>query len=154
VDGNDPGTTVTLRSGVETVAVRAEARSIVPFERLEVVLDGTVAAVVQASGSPWSAKIETDIKVGEGGWLAARCYGPAGVFGHTSPICVRREETPLAVDRDAIAELTAQIDKSIEWLSRHGRFENDQQRDRLNDIFRSARAILVSQCDSGTSNRF
>src|SRR5262249_35027162 len=78
VDDQDPGTVLARETG-GVVRVRAEARGLVPFERLEVIRNGQVVADATASGSPTRAVVEAEVPVVEGGWLATRCRGSATV---------------------------------------------------------------------------
>jgi hypothetical protein len=152
VNGQDPGAVLDLPDSGQPVRVRAEAQSVVPFERLEVVAGGTVVASAEANGTPAAAILEADVAVPASGWLAARCRGrqqlfsrPANqrVFAHTSPVYVRVQGQPPPADPAAVATLAGRLEQMLEWVEREGRFENDQQRERLAGVFRSAREVLT-----------
>jgi hypothetical protein len=152
VAGRDPGASVEVPSAGQTVSVRAEARSILPFDRLEVVANGQVVA--SATGSPASAIVEGEIPVPVSGWLAARCLGNQQIFGrpanqhifaHTSPVYVRRADKPLRVAADAVAGFVAELDRMLVWVATKARCDSDSQRQRLADIFQSARQELLSR---------
>jgi hypothetical protein len=110
-----------------------------------------VAASATPNG-PWhEARLESEIRVPKGGWLAARCSGsvclPACflaqlVYAHTSPVYVRVKGQPAPVDPAMVRLLLDHLDTSLQWVQTDGRFENDAQRARLIGIFHEARLIL------------
>lgn len=71
-----PGAVLDLSCSPMSVRVRAEARSLFPFTRLEVVYNGNVVAHAESVGSPCRASLEADVEITAPGWLAARCWGP------------------------------------------------------------------------------
>jgi hypothetical protein len=151
VDNEDPGATLELAAG-QPVHVRAQAQSQVPFERLELVANGTVIADKAVTGSPASALIECKWTPASSCWLAARCWGqhqlphrPANqcVYAHTSPMFIRYEAQPLPVDPAAVAFFSTHLDRIFEWVTSKGRFENDRQRENLVSIVQTAREVLA-----------
>jgi hypothetical protein len=97
VDGRTPGDEITMGSGGGTVQVQVEARSHVPLHRLEVVVNGRVAASRDAANGARELTLDEKVKVSGPAWIAARCaskYGPTtnwalGIQAHTSPVYVR-----------------------------------------------------------------
>jgi hypothetical protein len=157
VDGNDPGSVLDVAAA--TVHVRAEARGVVPLESVEILLGGEVVAEASAHGSPIAnVALETDVTVPASGWLAARCGSshqlfqrPANqrVFAHTSPVYLQKAGQPMSVDAAAVTRFLAALDRMLDWAAREGRFENDQQQERLAGIFRTARQTLLSRASTG-----
>jgi hypothetical protein len=152
-EDNGPGSTIRLAPG-QPVRVFAEARSLVAFEQLEIVVNGQVAAGQTASGDPASARIDKEIAIPDGGWLAARCHGKAQmpghaegqrIYAHTSPIYVRVNGKPPPIDAGAVFEFHMYLDKMLYWVNNQARFENDAQRQRLADIFHEAGRVLESK---------
>jgi len=98
VSGNGPGGEITLaQDGPESLAVRADAVSIAPMDRLEIVVNGRVVRSAPASDSLHIA-FQGEVAVPEGGWIAARVLGPSSryvtdsyAFAHTSPVYVLRD---------------------------------------------------------------
>lgn len=99
VDGAGPGA---VREGLDPakpVRIRARAVSRLPFDRLEIVQDGEVVAEALAAGQR-EARLEREISVRRGGWIAARVRSAAKthagtkVFAHTSPVYLRVPDTP------------------------------------------------------------
>jgi hypothetical protein len=148
VNGHDPGAVLDLPDGDTTVQVKAEAQSLDAFDYLAVLMNGSVAARSEASGSPSRATLEADLVVREGSLLVATCMGPfifermLQIAAFTSPVYVRpggRESRP---DPAAVESLTADLDRGAKWVDLEGRFENDRQREHLAGIFQAARNVL------------
>lgn len=129
VDGKAPGSTVTAR---EKVRVTARALSRIPFDRIEIVQDGHIVAD-QASIAGREARLEREIDVEQGGWIAARISGGAKtyagypVFAHTSPVYLRYEGTPHR-RAEAVGSFIDEIDSSMRTIRKSFRFDSDAQR--------------------------
>jgi hypothetical protein len=151
INGHDPGTTLELDASTPTVRVAVEASSVVPFEHLEIIANGSVVASKQTSASPANAILEAELPVPVSGWIAARCRGaqqlfhrPANqrVFAHSSPVYVRVGGQPPRADSAALAALTVQLDHMLEWVERESRCETDKQRADFAHVFESAKDVL------------
>jgi len=127
VGGQEAGGEVRLGSAAGPgVEVRVHVSSIAPIDRLEVLVNGSVARAVsrpggtQASGGgghelSWTGSVS----VPDGGWVAARVVGPphrfiadSYAFAHTSPVYVVREGRPpfaSAADARFLADVVAAI---------------------------------------------
>jgi hypothetical protein len=159
LDAEDQGPGATIRLAPhKPVRVRAEARSLVPFEHLEIVVNGKVVAEQLANGEPFTARLESEVAIPEGGWLAARAWGSAWlpgqlegqrVYAHTSPIYVRVEGKPPPVDAGVVFEFHMYLDKMLYWVNNQARFENDAQRQRLANIFHEAGKVLETKLNTG-----
>ena len=101
VEGKDIGDTVRVAAGGGTVDVEVSAESAAPFEILQLVVGGRVAAEASAPTGTRKLALRERLKVDGHTWIAARAGGPAyydarrtldamerGVFAHTSPIYV------------------------------------------------------------------
>ena len=97
VNGKEAGDTIALPAGKVKLHVKARARSLEPYEKLEIVVNGKVCKQVAPAGDHFDASIDETIEVDRGGWIAARAYGPKmlpygatwrkmPVFAHSSPI--------------------------------------------------------------------
>ena len=97
VDGHLPGEEIRLKAGGGTLEVRVEARSFVPFERVEVVYNGRVIASREAREGTREMVLSERVRVSGPGWLAARCASRLSwppwppdlafsVAAHTSPV--------------------------------------------------------------------
>jgi hypothetical protein len=154
VNDQGPGAMVQLPENPPAIRIRAEARSMVPFERLELVHNGIAVAAAEASGTPAMATLEIELPPAAGGWLAARCWGAPQplaspdrgqdrVAAHTSPVYVEVPGAPLPIDANALAVFVQYLDDSLTWLAANGRFDNDAQRTHLTGILETARQELV-----------
>jgi hypothetical protein len=148
VNGKGPGEALDLSGTDSTVHVRAEASSLVPFERLEVVANNVVVADRSATGSPLTAVLEADVPMPLGGWLTARCWGPyldrlnGWVGAQSSAVYVQVAGRGPPIDPASLIALDRHFEKPLWWVDCEARFENDAQRERLAAIFRSARDHL------------
>jgi len=151
VEGENPGAVLDLPSGRTTVRVRAEARSALSIERLEIIANGEVVADKEATGWPSSALIETEVDVRNGGWLIARCSGdreePDALCwrnqAHTNPVYVQVDGRPPPANPSSVPELQKVLDEKQAVVESCCRFETDSQRDRLLGIFQAAREELL-----------
>jgi hypothetical protein len=129
VDSQGPGATITPRGRVR---VNAHALSRIPFERIEIVLDGRIVADQLAVSGP-EVSLEREIEIEEGGWIAARISGPGKtyadfpVFAHTSPVYLRVPDTSFR-RAEAIGSVIDEIDRSVRVIRKSYRFDNDAQR--------------------------
>lgn len=108
VAGRGPGGEIDLGSGgSETVPVMADAISIAPIDRLEIVVNGMVARTVPA-GDSLRITFRGNVPMPDGGWIAARVLGPSSryvtdsyAFAHTSPVYVERNGRSFRSAEDA-----------------------------------------------------
>jgi hypothetical protein len=150
VNGQDPGATLDL-ADQEAVQIQVEARSLVPFEHLEIIVNGGLAAETSAGGNPCEARIDSAVQIPPGGWIAARCWGKTWVPGsyagqyacaHTSAIYVRKSGRPAPANAEALQRLLGNLMEGLSWVDRVGRYENDAQRLRLRKVFEDAIQVL------------
>lgn len=153
-NGHDPGATVSLEAAGQSVRVLAEARSIVPFEQLEILLNGVAVAKAEATGTPSRSSLEAHIAIPASGWIAARCKGsrqlfhrPANqrIFAHSSPIYLRVAGLSPRPDPAVVSMLSKELDNMLEWAEREARCENDRQREHLAEVIRQAKAVLSAR---------
>jgi hypothetical protein len=98
VNGTKPGGAISL-SFPETVRLSSRARSQLPFERLEIIVNGEVVQTAAARENRRSSAIAFALPVKESCWIASRCMGKWNkelfyshpVFARTNPVylCVR-----------------------------------------------------------------
>lgn len=133
------------RDGSRPVELLAEAASIAPFEKLELVANGSVVASTKPTigNSPmanvWSATIEVEHPLPEGGWVAARCWGTAKsslyphvpVFAHTSPVFVLASGRTGPRVPEAVAALRREVEAVQHWIETEGRFTIPRRKEQL-----------------------
>lgn len=151
VNGRGPGEAVDLESGADKVQVSVQARSMVPFDLLELIQNGEAIAQATATGSPCSAALEVEVAVSETQWLAARCRGalqllqaPSNqrVLAHTSPIQVRVASRPFQPRAASLQRLQKELGRMRQWAREKARCDSDRQRAKLAGIFDQAMDIL------------
>jgi hypothetical protein len=116
--------------------ITASARSLEPFDRLELLMDGTVIAATSGSGEPCEARIEAERRFDSSAWLAARCvsskkcelYPHLPLFAHTSPTYVVVPERHPAPDPAAVEWLRQSVLKTRDWIEQEGRFLQPRSR--------------------------
>ena len=122
-NGTGPGAILRRPDRVKVVA---QAISRVPFDRLELVHDGSVVAEKSARDGR-EARIEWDGTIQRDGWLAARIGGKTKtrtgyeVFAHTNPIYVQAG-TPSTARAVAAAAIGKAIEQSVIFLRKNFRF--------------------------------
>ncbi len=122
VDGHSPGEEIGLGAGGGTLEVQVQAKSFVPFHRLEVVLNGTVVAFREEKTGTREMTLQDKVRVPGPGWLAARCAARQdptvwglSIAAHTSPVYVRVPGQDLFSPSAAAYFLTL-IDGTQAWV--------------------------------------
>jgi len=107
VDNKSAGETIRRNPG-ESVRVRATAESQYPLDRMEVVVNGRVAATAKADAGGRTIAIDQAIPIAESGWLGVRVSGPPhpdhpgpSLFAHTSPVYLDVTGKPVSARADA-----------------------------------------------------
>jgi hypothetical protein len=154
VDDQGPGSVLAAEPAGQTVRIRAEAQSVVPFDQLEVLVNGHLQASKSPSGNRQAAAVETEVRLTQSAWIVARCWGRdyvAGdlgqcVYAHTSPVWVENGVRSLRPDARNDAPLQAILARTKEWVQQHARCSSAQHRLRLEAVLESASRALQSRC--------
>jgi len=149
VDGRTPGDEITLGVGGGKIEVCVEAKSFVPFHRLEVVLNGKVVASREEKGGTREMTLNEKVQVAGPAWMAARCcsrLGPTtswglGIQAHTSPVyfCVPGQELFSA---PAVAYMLTLIEGAEAWVRNLATRPDPERFERLCKILSDAREHL------------
>jgi hypothetical protein len=133
VDGVGIGGTVVVPRGAASVEIVGSATSATPLGSLQVVAGGVVVAEAVAPAGATHLEIHERVSVDGPTWLALRSGGPAyfdaprtqdfftrGIFGHTSPVYVRRRraETDDPADAGAAEFLLSRTLAAREYVVR------------------------------------
>lgn len=148
-DGHPPGQEITLGRGGATVEAHASAKSFVPFNRLEIVLNGQVVASREAASGTREMALTEKIHVPGPGWIAARCSSELGpvtswefmVQAHSSPVYLAVPGQDL-FSPPAAAYMLALIDGSQAFVENVAIRPDPERFARVRKIFEDARAQL------------
>jgi hypothetical protein len=159
-NGRSLGQTIEAVKG-ESVSVRAEVRSRLPVDRIEIVQGGEVVAVKENPTGSQDLTFETNITVDKSSWVAARAYssellpyqawdviGFDGIplLAHTSPIYIEvNGKAPRS--REDAAYLIQWVDRAIEWARTEARYETEGQREEIIALFERAKAVYQEQIE-------
>ncbi len=146
VAGRGPGEEIALEAGAPaSVRVRAEAASIAPMGRLEIMVNGVVASSVEAQ-DPYQVVFDGEVEVRDGGWVAARVLGPSSryvtdsyAFAHTSPVYVVREGQTFLSAEDA--RFLAEAVEAAWQRADRGPWRSDAERARFRAAVDEALAV-------------
>jgi hypothetical protein len=148
-DGRAPGDEIVLRGGRGRVDVRLEARSFVPFHRVEIVWNGAVVASRDEEAGTRETTLRETVSLSGPGWLAARCssrLGPTTAWGlaiqaHTSPIYVHVPGSDL-FSAPAVGYMLTLIDGAETWTRTLATRSDPERMERVLSLFRAARQRL------------
>jgi hypothetical protein len=158
VEGREPGGEIALAEGApETLRVQARAISIAPIDRLEVIVNGAVAATAEAV-DPLSVEFDGEVAIPLGGWIAARAIGPSSrtisdsyAFAQTSPVYVVRGGRPFTSAEDA-RFLGEAVDALWRRLDRRAPWRSEADRERFREGVERARAVYSEIAARSASN--
>ena len=143
VEGKGPGETIELPAAGK-VRIAATAESHVPFERIEVIVNGKVAAHEALAASNKTRRLEVELLIGRSSWIALRVRGPAhpAVFdgpawAHTSPVYVKVAGREIASREDA-AYFVDWIEQMVRSVAARDRFARAEDRRQVEALFRGA----------------
>lgn len=136
VDDRGPGDTLTLGKR-KVLAIEARAHSLRPFERLEIVVNGKVAASVPAQGQGRRAELSLNYPADQSLWIAARCMGGSPeetsiwthpLFAHANPVYIDYAGRDLAEPESAcyLLDFLKPLEK---WAREEAWFENRDRKD-------------------------
>lgn len=150
LDGHTPGDEITIDSGGATVEVQVEAKSIVPFNYLEVISNGRVVASREDRGGTREMTMKEKVRVAGPGWLAARCSSrlinatgqwPLQVCAHTSPVYFQVPGQEL-FSGPAVTYMLTLIEGSLTWVDNLAPRPDAERFERVRKVFHDARERL------------
>ena len=150
VNGKEPGEELQLSDGKGpiSVTVEAEVASIIPVDRLEIIVNGHPVRSEAIQSGRMRATIRQEVVLEKSSWIAARAVGPGhrlimndpNAFAHTGPVFCYLNSQPIRSPEDAQFWVTW-IDELIEDVKDRGTFATDQRRDSVIELFRKAQAV-------------
>ena len=136
------------------VSVRAEVRSRLPVDRLEIVQGGKIVAVKENPGHRQKLVFETTIEVEKSSWIAARAHSSQilpyqtswyvrrkgiPLMAHTSPIYVQAGDEPTRSSEDA-AFFLEWVDEALRWVKTEAKVSQESQRQEMIGHLREGQA--------------
>ena len=148
-DGHPPGQEISLGAGGGTIEAHASVKSFVPFNRLEIVLNGQVVASREAASGTREMTLTEKIRVPGPAWMAARCSSQLGpvtswefmVQAHTSPVYLVVPGQELFSAQTA-AYMLKLIDGSQAFVENLATRPDPERFARVRRVFEDARAEL------------
>ena len=142
------GSTIPIDGGGK-LEVELTFQSHYPVVAAEIVADGVVVHR-QGFGLEGSRDgvVRCELLAERDGWLAARLWGDArdsfdqSIYAHTSPTWFHCGVAPDSRPGAARFFLDS-IDESLKWIDTVGRYNNDEQREDVRDLFRRGRDIYA-----------
>ncbi len=145
VAGQLPGAVVDLRaSRRKQVNAFVRWQALRPVQRIELVCNGEVVAREEYSEGLREGVLRARLAVPNDSWIAARCWGRQrdsyghSQWAHTSPVYVEAGG-PNPAARASGEFFVEEIERAIEWITTKGRFEHDDHRQRMVEIFNAGR---------------
>ena len=147
VEGQGPGEEIHYpgAGGPVRIKVEAEVHTLVPVEKLELLVNGSVVATKPAEGDGTHVRIEQRVELAESSWIAARATGPGHrlitndpeAFAHSSPVYCYLGNQPISSPEDA-RFWADWIEQLIADVKQRGTFATSARRDSVVSLFRKA----------------
>jgi TolB protein len=157
VNGKGPGETCELSSAGK-VRVEAMVESYVPIDKLEVIVNGKLAAhdelVPGDPKRPRLSRFDTELPIDRSSWVALRVRGPddptvfdGPAWAHTSPVYVAVAGKRVASRPDA-EFFVNWIDQMLQVVAARNRYENAENRREVEALFRRAQDEFRKMVDA------
>jgi hypothetical protein len=107
-----------------------------PILKVELILNGKVAAVIEGDGRQREVTVRLKTQIGESSWIAARAKtisypGEPEIWAHANPVYILKDGKPVYIKRDRDA-LRARWAEEVEYYKSAGfQFEKENQRQEL-----------------------
>ena len=128
------------------LSVQATWDSHYPINRVEIIFNGQVVAAESHPDGSKMGVFSKDITSCTDGWIAARLFSNARdsfaqpIWAHTSPIYVKTGAEAIE-KKQAAVWFDEHIEKSLEWVTKKGKFYTDSQRKEVVDLFRQGQQV-------------
>ncbi|MFN7996406.1 MAG: CehA/McbA family metallohydrolase [Bryobacteraceae bacterium] len=134
VDGADPGKRISIDRET-SVGAEVTATSQLPFERLEIIVNGEIVHAAPAIENQRSGKLKFRYPATKSAWLAARCMGKPHpelfythpVFAHSNPVYIQYGDDRIE-DAGSARYLLSFLRKLENWARAEAHFANASQR--------------------------
>lgn len=152
VEGAQPGATVS--ADTDKVHVMADVESHVPFDHVEVVVNGEVLFATSVPENSEETlmhrhRFEIDVPIEQSSWVALRVRGPSHplvfdgpVWAHTSPVNILVDKQPIRSADDANL-FVEWIDQLLRVVAARNRFVSEVDRQQVESRFLEAREAFL-----------
>jgi hypothetical protein len=117
-----------------------------PIHRAEMIFNGKVVAAESYPEGSKAGALKADVILPNDGWISSRLFSDARdsfaqpVWAHTSPIYVKTGAAS-PEKKEAALWFEDHIEKSLEWVTKKGKFYTDSQRKEVIDLFKQGQAV-------------
>jgi len=147
---------IIIFEGEKTVKVHVEAKSLLPFGKLEIVVNGKVVAWeilpdYSKKRDIYSLDLEVDVGLSESSWIAGRVTSqntpgmlPRGltVFAHSNPVYFLHNEKPVHVEKSV--EYLQTYQKAVRnWMELFSNFNSEAEKDEAMMYLEKAEGALI-----------
>lgn len=183
VNGRPPGESLEVSSRNPVLRVHASAQSQLPYDRLEIVVNGAVIADSSPSGVEHRASIDIEYPVKESCWIAARVLEDSGTYRakevnmrtmhqargtlHGDYYGTRRPETVFAHTSPVYVLLNRQpirsqedaeyyvryLDNAIAWLDKQGNFARPSDKTATLEAFRAGQRVYRRRAEEASQRK-
>ena len=161
VDGQEPGGQVTVGQPEAPVRVQIICRGLVPWAKIQVMVNGVIAAVLLNKDRVTSLEWSLELPIDQDCWVAARCldeedgeYSKPGQFAHTSPVYIkfRTGTIPRSRGEGLDQKLLGELAAMQMWAREQANCETPRQRERLVNLFQQAQDELQRRLGCATAS--
>jgi hypothetical protein len=183
VNGLPPGEVIEVSPKKPIVQIQASVQSQLPYDRLEIIVNGTVVADSSPAGSQHRADISLEYPVGDSCWIAARVLEDSNTYrakavnlrtihqargtlhgdyyGTRRPETVFAHTTPVYVIRDGQpirsqedAEYYVRyLESAIAWLDKEGKFARPSDKTATLEAFRTGQRLYRRRAEEAAQRR-
>ena len=148
VNGKEAGEEIRWEAGSLPLKIDAEAVSHVPMTRMDLIVNGRVAASQEAEGGGKLIRLNREMEISDSAWVAVRVYGgphklipnDTSLYAHSGPVYCYRGDRKIAI-RESAAFFVRQIDQMIHRLETQGVFRDSADKEAMFQLFRKGRQV-------------
>ena len=148
VNGKGAGEEIHWGAGPLSLKVEAEAVSHVAMKRMDLIVNGQVAASQKAEEAGKLIRMTRDLQIADSAWVAVRVHGDphklitndTALYAHSSPVYCYRGGRKIAFKKSA-AFFIEQIDQLIHRVQTQAIFRDSTERDAMIQHFRKGQEV-------------
>ena len=152
INGKDPGDNIQLPAGSHTMHAKAEVRSIMPIEKIELLFNNKLVATLEPEGDQRIVTLDEKITIEGSGWFAVRTrakYARHPIrrpfpFAATMPVRVYVGNQPIR-SREDTQYLIDRLDKTLKQALEVGPWNTEAEKEDIKKLYAGARAKLVQR---------